>query len=404
VIENDKRKDIENGKRKDIVLRILMVLVTIMFMGNMLAIRKVYFPFRNLQYSLTFIYMFAIAFIFIANKRGKNAEIVNNTVLFTILILVVTFISYHQGSLYTLFNIFSKAIFWSTAFIATYALAYNGKGNAKSCTFITFLLPILLGLFVLAKDYMVAEEDVSMVTSAYYLLCLIPFVFLLRSRVIKSIFVVIIGAAVLISSKRTGFIAYALAIAVYLFVKTMQGEKRGANLFRYICIMAGLALVLVVAVNMFEFTIFERLESISDDGGSGRISVYQETWDLIMRSSLPRFIFGSGFNRVYSDMGFSLSAHTDFLEVLYDYGLIGFAFFVNMFFLLIKRAKKFYKEKSEYAASYAAAVVITIVLSAFSHLIIFNTYFIYLCMFFGLVLGEDDRKEGEKLCEREKSA
>ena len=71
-----------------------------------------------------------------------------------------------------------------------------------------------------------------------------------------------------------------------------------------------------------------------------------------------------------------------------------------MYRILIKYARRLLRQKSEYAPAFISAIVIMLVLSMVSHLIIYNTYFIYLCLFFGLVVGDYDRQERERLCKQ----
>lgn len=385
---------------KYFILRFAIVMITIMFVGNMLAIRNVYIPMRNLQYSLTFACLLWFTLIFISNIELRSKAIVINTFLFMILIATVTFISYYNNSLYTSFNILTKALFWAVTLIAAYGFGYKYDNAIGKSLFITASLPILFFLFVLIKEQLLKSEDIAMITSAYYLLCLLPFVFLLKSTIVKIVFVAFIGTAVLMSSKRTGFIAFALAVLAYLFFDIMLKKETKFKLLRYVAVVCVLAFFLSYIVNQFDFTVLDRLQTLSEDGGSGRTSVYDSAWRLIKQTNLIPFFFGKGYNRVYRDMGLNLSAHTDFLEVLYDYGLIGFALYINMYYILIKYAKRLCKTAKEYAPAFISAIVIMFVLSAFSHLIIFNTYFIYLCFFFGIVMGEYDRKEKERLCKQ----
>ena len=141
----------------------------------------------------------------------------------------------------------------------------------------------------------------------------------------------------------------------------------------------------------YDINILDRLETIFEDKGSGRLGIWENTWEMQMDSSLAGWIFGHGFNAVYINSVPQYSAHNDFLEVLYDFGIIGFILYINFYIIIIKYSKKLYNARSKYTAPFVSSIVLALIMSITSHLIIFPTYFIYLCLFWGVIIADCDK-------------
>lgn len=381
-------------------LRFCIIMITVMFIGNMLAIAGISMPMRLVQYTVTYCWLFGASLLFIVHSSARSNALMVNTTCFSVLIISVTIIAYYDYGLSTLFNLVTRSTFWAMALIAGYSFGFKKENSVKKSLLITAFIPLMFFLFTLVDKYLERSEDRAMITSAYYLICLFPFVAVLKNKVWKDIFVILILTAALLCGKRGGFIAFSICFVAYMFFKLSNSNKKIASFLGTIIIVLSMYYILQYVVKVYDFSIFNRIANIQEDQGSGRIDIYREVWHLIKSMDLFPQLFGRGFNKVYSDLGRNLSAHNDFLEVIYDYGIIGFALYLNMYRILIKYARRLLRQKSEYAPAFISAIVIMLVLSMVSHLIIYNTYFIYLCLFFGLVVGDYDRQERERLCKQ----
>ena len=142
---------------------------------------------------------------------------------------------------------------------------------------------------------------------------------------------------VIISSfKRGGLIALVMGCVAYLFVKNVLFEKKFSTLILFVILIIILFVVLVYIDNAMGNIISQRIINIQEDDGSGRIQVWETTWKMICRSDLEVLLFGHGYNAVLNDSPLKLSAHNDFLEVLYNYGIICFIPFVFLHIHLIQ--------------------------------------------------------------------
>ena len=184
-----------------------------------------------------------------------------------------------------------------------------------------------------------------------------------------------------------------LALLTYIF-SWMYVSKRlkvTTVVFGLIGLVAFGFMVYLVGSSDENNNVFERFENLGDDNGSNRVLVWQTTAAMIEKSSIDGYLTGHGFNTVQSNSPIGLSAHNDFLEVTYDYGLIGivlyvFAIIVTLFYLL-----KLLWAKSEYAPPLAMLMVLYLSLSMMSHIIIY--FFANIVMLtIGYIAGNYERE------------
>ena len=129
----------------------------------------------------------------------------------------------------------------------------------------------------------------------------------------------------------------------------------------------------------------KRLASTAEDGGSGRIAIYESYLHELSRMSSSELLTGRGFDS--GKLILVQSAHNDWLEALYDFGIIGLILYVALHILLLKRVIQLIRMKSSLAEPCAAAYAIFLMMSMTSHLIIYPNYFTVLVALWGIVEG-----------------
>ena len=142
-----------------------------------------------------------------------------------------------------------------------------------------------------------------------------------------------------------------------------------------------------------------RINSIADDGGSSRDSVYEVTWRMISESSLLSLCFGHGWNMVIMNSPMELSAHNDLLEVIYDFGVFVaflYIYFVYRLYIIMFRLIKCH---SENAAPFAFSVITFTVNSSIAHVLIYPFNFIAVAAVWGYILGKEQKSQIlKKIC------
>ena len=100
-------------------------------------------------------------------------------------------------------------------------------------------------------------------------------------------------------------------------------------------------------------------------------------------SSILEWMFGHGYNSVMDTVLWGLSSHCDYLEILYNYGIVAEILFIYFILILIKKAVRLVRVNSIYGNGYISSVVIFLVASLPSHMLTYSTYFLSICFFWG---------------------
>lgn len=235
------------------------------------------------------------------------------------------------------------------------------------------IVALLITALYYYKNWTFANEvDQAHLGTSYYALFILPTILLSPKKWIKYIAIVITGVVIISSFKRGGLIALVMGCVAYLFVKNVLFEKKFSTLILFVIIIIILFVVLVYIDNAMGNIISQRIINIQEDDGSGRIQVWETTWKMICRSDLEVLLFGHGYNAVLNDSPLKLSAHNDFLEVLYNYGIICFIPFVFLHIRLIQQIFAAIRTNDNRAKTMAFTYVIFIILSMISHVIVYQ--------------------------------
>ncbi len=86
-----------------------------------------------------------------------------------------------------------------------------------------------------------------------------------------------------------------------------------------------------------------------------------------------------------------ISAHNEYLEIIYDYGLIALIVYLGLWIYVIKQFIFHYRNDTVYFIPYALSICIFAVMSVVSQLVLYVSYFLYLVMFWGIVQAGKER-------------
>lgn len=208
---------------------------------------------------------------------------------------------------------------------------------------------------------------------AYYALYLLPIMLACDKRWLRVISILIVSVIIISSIKRGGLIALVLGLFAYLIVSqfiTKKGLKTAVILF---ITLVALVILFYFLINYLGDNIIERLSDRDDETGSGRLDIWNS---LIQRLSMQDFefwIFGNGHMSTTKYSWENLTAHNDFLEIVYNYGIINFIFYVLFFLSTIGYTIRSIRQKNKYAPALAAILTIFAVLSVVSIIVLSHT-------------------------------
>lgn len=248
--------------------------------------------------------------------------------------------------------------------------------NLKDSKYPMMILFIILSALVvysmLKYRVLFIFDEKGAVADVYYLLGLLPYMFVV-SKKLKIFFFLLTFFAIMLTGKRAGFLCIAI-IFVLNFLSTIQYEPKIKKYLFFITIVSVFVFAQEFIVSYFNLDIFSRLEKLNSDGGSGRSFRWNLIWNAFYYESNPfQFLFGHGSGSCISLVG---HAHNDFIEILYDYGLVLFLLYVAFYIFLIKDAIVMKIKGYPYVREFTSTIVVMLFLAMFSFFAIDCMYII----------------------------
>lgn len=335
----------------------------------------------------------AVVFIF------RNAMQFRRLPVFTVIILIwltwsvlsaLFFISDYLNVFDWLIVNLIPAMMWSLSYLIFYV--YFRINPNPSNWFLWFFLGLsgmccLLFIMVFRFTNTGYEKNFQQLAYVFFPLATLPWVLLSKSNVIRNIGLIFLTLLSCYSLKRSVIIAVVLSAIVYYIVNLIVSTRK--NLFLRIItplVMGSLIIgVFSLANSELRDSITVRFEKLRTDEGSGRLDIYQDVFQLLSTTSQGTLMIGRGLESTTQTFG--ITAHNDFLEVLFDFGIIGLAIYICFHLCIIWNCFKLIRLKSVFAPAFSVSYVIFFTLSMFSHLIIYPSHFIFLSAFWGMVQG-----------------
>ncbi len=384
---------------RDFVL--LCIAITYILTGNMLSIFSTGFPFRDYLRLILAAWGIITLFRMIDVRRIAIKNILTPLLFLTFLIIPTTVLFYGLKTdfTWTVLQV-GDALAWIGVFSIAYRVGLQYPGMIKKAApVLACSIIIYAALFTQVKLFS-AGRGIPLISTAYYTLFFLPFALLSEKKIIKWGGTVLVLYTLLLCMKRTGFIAFVVGIVIYILVEYRSAPKGSKK--RAFVLLGGLLALTAMYFFIMEntrgtFSVIDRLLSTGQTSNEGREDVWPVVISMIRYSDIIAVIFGHGFDTVIENSPLALSAHCDFLEVIYDYGVSGLLLYLTFYKRLWNGFIKMYRQGSELAAPMSFTFVTAFVVSLFSHLIIFPSYFLGFCLFWGLAMGSVDSEEANSL-------
>lgn len=295
-------------------------------------------------------------------------------------------------------SVFGLIQSFSTALLPFFVFCYFFK-ESKTIRYNVFITGIIIAyviiLYAFVESYtlrmLYSKSDYIRIGESYVFYFLLPFFLIESKNVVKIVSILFVTVIMIISLKRGGIISFAAGMLVYYLIQTHNVSGKSLIKVFLSSLFILLALYFIFTSYMQENfdLLLERITNIEDDQGSSRLPVYTFTWQMIVNSDFLHLIFGHGWNMVLQDSPLGFSAHNDFLEVIYDFGIIGFILYLGLYYKLYKYTIKLIRKHSVIAAPFAYSVTIFTVNSLVSHVIIYTFNMIAFTAVWGYLLGKD---------------
>lgn len=263
--------------------------------------------------------------------------------------------------------------------------------HIRDITTVGFFLISLLSIYMVFINLsqikgVIVGEEMATTNLVYWCLCPLPILLFLEKNWQRAIVIGVITIVVLITGKRSATIAMAFIILFFIFESISSSRHKTRNIiFVSVFVFVLLFFVTTYFENIFSSSI-GRLASMREDEGSGRLQIYGDVFHTMNNNSFVDWVVGRGYGSI--EVTRHSNAHNDALQMLFEFGVVGLIVYVIMIVNIIKRMIVLKNNKSTYYCGYASSVSITIMLGLVSNLIVFYSYFAFICAYWGLIEAE----------------
>lgn len=310
---------------------------------------------------------------------------------YSTLSLITSIIFLEHISLSSFFALL-KIPYFLSVFIVFYYCGQKRELRKPTILRETYYVIMMIVIYNLVMYYMTGGSK-GAIADVYYGLTLLPLVLIYTNKKRELMPIIFLALALLLTQKRAGIIAL-LFMLMALFLYKLITEKKAKELFKkvlsIVAVICLLGAIIYVVATILDIDIISRMMKLATDGGSGRSSRWQKTLALVSEQDALHIILGMGKNKLNSIVG---AAHNDFLQILYDHGIIAtlfyICFYISMFNVSIKMLKKHYQESIYFILSLIGAVF----LAMFSFFVIDATYATGTAITLGLILSDYNKKK-----------
>ncbi len=320
---------------------------------------------------------------------GKNLIRDKLSKRITILMIVIYIISLFYAITYPFAarNTYGMIILPLFTFYFTANCTQYAKNDDIIIWIMTIVAVLLSAYFLTNYHNNINYNTDSQSNASYVILYLLPFMLCHKKKLFQVLSIGLVLIVVMYSMKRGGFLALLGAIVVYLFISQISIKKQKFNLF-------SIFLLFIVAIGLYYGIVyindvilggnlFNRFEDISN--GSGRLPIYAYFWNMFIESDVVSLLFGRGWGGSIRNATIGVTCHNDLLEVLINFGIIGFVCYISFIISLVKLCLKMIKNKHIYAPAMGASLAMFFINSMVSHIIIYSWYLIEYFLFWGFM-------------------
>lgn len=229
------------------------------------------------------------------------------------------------------------------SFPALSALARRGALREFDFSIVVVLLTVTSIIYYINTQTNMLRSignDTITVNASVVFAMLLPSSLLLRNKKLAIILACVCVFFLLASAKR-GNIAAAVIPLLLLSIHLYQANRKSFNkriLLLLVASVAGIWISNLISSNDY---LIERYQQTLQGKSSGRDIIYSTMWELwYEKANFMQFLFGYGYDGSIIYGGLERYAHNDWLEVLVDFGLVGFIIYVSIFIGLFNIYKK----------------------------------------------------------------
>ena len=343
----------------------------------------------NYTFSLPIVVLSSL-YLFSHRMGLKKTGLRSIMVIFLIMTIVTSYSFFLYKLNYTNYPSFlCNAIIPFVLFLVMYT--YSSRNKSELLLIIFFCAYYAIGIYYINYQQTIRESMLQQINNFYFVIAPLPFLFLIEKPLLRSLFLVVSTICVVISLKRSGFVIIVLLLlyTAYFYMFT-RGKKKHRFLFFVLFVaIAGVGYRYMESLDVEYYDrLLTRMESVQEDGGSGRTDIFKESQKMIGDMNILELAIGKGYSASDSEekkpTGFH-SFHNDYSEAMYSYGIIGFVLLLSFILNIFKKCKYASKTDSRFRFSLISSFIILMVFTFTSSVFHYTYYMLPLFMFWGYV-------------------
>lgn len=384
-------------RQSTIGVDVISILLIILFFYNVCWLKTSYYfesptIWNNLYgrcQTLLFIYLSTLVLINLSHNilKCKICKI-------NLSCIIIFFLLFYQLAVTYYNNFFSKGIvcqivIWPLCFLVGSIYFDKSALNTRNIIIINASI-VVYGLMAIESivSHLLGRGNIGgVIFPVYALIAMCSFLLIQKNSIFKSMLITYIAILIISTTKRTGILCICIGLFMYYFLQTIWNEKSLVTYFKTILKIILAVLVIFMLIKYLEIDVLDRFYALSQDGGSGRNEIWQGVYQGFQNSDIYKKTFGYGFNavgKILKPQGREILAHNDYLEYLYDFGLIGLCLILSFLLANLNRLYKFIKSRNNLAPAFAYVMCCFLLLSMFSYLmcqsILINMFVLFLGM------------------------
>ena len=320
---------------KYILVRNLALLCMI---GNLLYF---IFPFPAIVWRLTFVVL-SLCCVYKDMLYYGLDKIERSILIFVILNLVYFFVSYLWIEPST--TVIGNTLYALLSFIL---FSFLGKRGLLTDRFVTIasivLVTVSIPSFYNAQQIALSKvfyRDSTTVNSSVLFLMLLPFLFVVKNKMISLFIFCVCLFFFFFGAKRGNIVAAVIPSILYVWVLLRESRRSFIKIILLIIAIIAISYWLKDLVLSNEY-LLKRIDSTLEGDSSGRDVIYDSTWNLWYNSnSLINILFGFGYDGTVTFSPTHHYAHNDWLEIIVNFGLLGILCYVWIFITIFKTILK----------------------------------------------------------------
>lgn len=334
-----------------------------------------------LSYIRLFLVLLSILLMLL--KRPRISVVGKSMLAYACYLFVVSIFTPQANGVVAVVNIYTTMSLWIYVYFVAYLYVteYGFNAHLDKLVLLLFVYTASLLSYNYYYNNRIGHNDWHFI-EAYFMIAILPICLFVAQGKSQKWYVVIAVCLVVLSMKRTGLLALLFGLAFQYLYKDNRIGNKVKSVF-VLCLSSALVYFLLLlafpdTVNAF----VERFSEIGEDGGSGRFDMFPVIWDAFKQAPVENKLLGHGYNMVIDKLPFGYSAHNEYLEILFDFGILGAMIYLSVLFSIIRLSMKV--KHRRFQSVIFMSLLICLIMGLGTHLTLFPTFIICFSLFWGI--------------------